>query len=323
MSKNLLIAVIGGMTSVILYLSSFFGIPGGFFLAYFSALPLFVVGLSLGLTVGTIATVIAVALTFALALTKVAVVALFAVATALPTLLLLRMALSRRQSPEGNPEWCPPGRMVCWLTGYGAVAFVILAYVASGGQNGLEDTIRANISAALTIMMEGMDSSEVETTARMVEALVQIVPRYLPAIFVASWLISMVVNAHLAQYIAIRVGRNVRPAPRLPEMSLPFGLAGAMLAAAVIWRLAGPGLVGFVSLNLALMMLVPFFLLGLAVIHAVSRGWPSRTPILVTMYLIMVFIGWPVILVAALGLAEQWTGLRQRLAGPGNLEEDE
>ncbi|MEE8516027.1 MAG: DUF2232 domain-containing protein [Alphaproteobacteria bacterium] len=320
MSKILLMAVIGGMTSVILYLSTFLGIPGGLFLAYFSALPLFVVGLSLGLTAGTIATMAAVALTLALTLTlelsKLAVVALFTVVTALPTLLLLRMALSRRQSPEGNSEWCPPGRMVCWLTGYGAVAFVIVAYMAGGGQNGLEETLRENISAALGVLMQDLDPSKAGDMAQMAA-------RYVPAIFMASWLISMVVNAHLAQNILIRLKRNIRPAPPLLDMSLPFGLAGAMLAAAVIWRLAGPGLVGFVSLNLALMMLVPFFLLGLAVVHAVSRAWPSRTPILVTMYLIMVFIGWPVILVAALGLAEQWTGLRQRLAGPGNLEEDE
>ncbi len=316
MSKNLLMAVIGGMTSVILYLSTFFEIPGGFFLAYFSALPLLVVGLSLGLTAGTIATVAAVALTLALVLTKIAVVALFTVVTALPTLLLLRLALSRRQSPEGKAVWCPPGRMVCWLTGYGAVAFVIVAYLAGGGQNGLEETLRENIAAALGALMQDLDPSKVGAMARMAA-------RYVPAIFMASWLISMLVNAHLAQNIAIRLKRNIRPAPALRNMSLPFGLAGAMLAAAVIWRLAGPGLVGFVSLNLALMMLVPFFLLGLAVVHAVSRAWPSRTPILVTMYLIMVFIGWPVILVAALGLAEQWTGLRQRLAGPGNLEEDE
>ncbi len=321
MSKNLLIAVIGGVICVILSLSGYFRIPGGMFLAYFAALPLFVVGLSLGMTAGTIATVTAISL--ALALTEIAVVALFTLATALPSLLLLRMVLSRRPSPEGNPVWCPPGKMLCWLTGYGAVAFVIVAYVAGSGPNGLEDAIRASISAALKIMMEDMDPSKATAAARMVEAIVQIVPRYLPAIFVASWLVSMVVNAHLAQNIAVRLKRNIRPAVPLLEMSLPFGLTGALLATAVLWRLVGPGLVGFVSLNLALIMLVPFFLLGLAVIHAISRAWPSRTPILVVIYLIMVFIVWPMILVAALGLAEQWIGLRQRLAGPGNFEEDE
>ncbi len=314
MSKNLLIAVLGGVTSVIFYLSSFFGIPGGLFLAYFSALPLFVVGLSLGFKAGIIATVASVAL--ALAITEIAVVALFTVVTALPTLLLLSMALSNRKSPEGTPKWYPPGMMVCWLTGYGAMAFVIAAYMVGGGQNGLEEILRENISAALGGLIRDLEPSKVAAMARMAA-------RYVPAIFMASWLISMVVNAHLAQKIATRLGRNIRPSPSLRNMSLPFGFAGVMLATAVIWRLAGPGLVGFVSLNLALVMLVPYFLLGLAVVHAVSRPWSARTPILVTIYLIMVFIGWPVVLVAALGLAEQWTGLRQRLAGPGNLEEDE
>lgn len=314
MSKTLLIAVLGGVTSAILYLSSFFGIPGGFILAYFSALPLFVVGLSLGLMAGTIATVTSVAL--ALTVTQIAVVALFTVVTALPTLLLLRMALSNRKSPEGNTKWYPPGMMLCWLTGYGAMAFVIAAYMVGGGPNGIEEILRENISAALGVLMQDLEPLKVEAMARMAA-------RHVPAIFMASWLISMVVNAHLAQNIATRLGRNIRPAPPLLNMSLPFGLTGAMLAAAVIWRLAGPGLVGFVSLNLALVMLVPYFLMGLAVVHAISRPWPARTPILVTMYLIMVFIGWPVALLAALGLAEQWIGLRRRLAGPGKLEEDE
>lgn len=314
MSKNLLMAVAGGLTSVILYLSTFFGIPGGLFLAYFSALPLFVVGLSLGLMAGTTAT--GAAFVLALAVTEATVIALYAVVLAIPSLLLVRMALLTRKSPGGDAKWYPPGQMICWLTGYGAVVFVITAFMAGGGQDGLEGTIRETIAAALKALIQGMDPSKAEATAQMTAT-------YFPAILMASWLITMVVNAVLAQNILVRLKRNIRPALSLLDLRLPLGLAGAVLAALVIWRLTGPGLVGFVSLNLALIMLVPYFLLGLAVVHAISRPWSARTPILVTLYLIMVFIGWPVIVVAALGIAEQWTGLRQRLTGPDNLEEDE
>ena len=58
---------------------------------------------------------------------------------------------------------------------------------------------------------------------------------------------------------------------------------------------------------------------------ALRGPWPARTLALAILYLFLIVFRWPVALVVvALGLAEQWVGLRQRFAGlGGNQEEDQ
>ena len=111
-----------------------------------------------------------------------------------------------------------------------------------------------------------------------------------------------------------RFGRNLRPTPELADIELPqlltlaLGIAGAA-------ALIGPDGVGFLGRNLFLILLVPFFFLGLGVVHAVARKFsPQRPFILVAAYAAMLVLGWPVALVAGLGLFDQWLGLRRRLA---------
>ncbi len=62
MSKDALIAVVGGVMSALLYLSIHLGSPGALILAYFTPLPLFLVGLGLGLAVLVLAAAAAVVL---------------------------------------------------------------------------------------------------------------------------------------------------------------------------------------------------------------------------------------------------------------------
>ena len=56
---------------------------------------------------------------------------------------------------------------------------------------------------------------------------------------------------------------------------------------------------------------------GLAVIHVYSQGMPFRTLLLATVYLAILFLGWVVIVIAIIGLAEPSLGLRRRAAQSG------
>ena len=73
-----------------------------------------------------------------------------------------------------------------------------------------------------------------------------------------------------------------------------------------------PGLLGFYGANLVIIAVVPFVLAGLAVVHALSRGWNNRAPLLSLLYVIIFIFGWPVFVLALLGLIEPWAKLRQR-----------
>ncbi len=314
MSKDALIAVVGGVISALLLLLSIhLGSLVAFVLAYFAPLPLFLVGLGLGLAVLVLAAAAAVVLTSVAAGFDAAT--LFALVYAVPAVLVVRLALLSRQPPGGATNWYPPGLVACWLTGYGAAAFVVLAIMTGGIQGGLEGIVRGNIAAALERFMADGGGPQLTTMAEAVAA-------YFPAHVIASWLIMVAVNATLAQRLLTRLGRNLRPAPRLAAFEVPGWMAIPVVIAVLLWLMGGAGTPGFIGRNLTWVFVVPYFLMGLAVVHALSRRWSARSLMLVVFYLVLVLFVWAAFLVAALGFIEQWTGLRRRFAGPGNSQEE-
>ena len=94
MSRDYLIALGAGLLSALFYLSVKMGSPGAIILAYMSQLPLFVIGLSLGLIPTAIACLVAAA---AIAVSaNFSAAGLFLAVTAGPVLLLVRQLLQSR-----------------------------------------------------------------------------------------------------------------------------------------------------------------------------------------------------------------------------------
>ena len=65
----------------------------------------------------------------------------------------------------------------------------------------------------------------------------------------------------------------------------------------------------------------PFLLCGLAVIHTLSHRVPGRTAVLAALYVMLAMFGWLVALIALIGLAERWVGLRRRFGDSGTTPE--
>ena len=316
MPKYVLIAIAGGLLTALLHLSTETGNPGTLIFAYFTLLPLFMVGLAKGLAA------VAISGTIALVVTGVAVkftvAVMFALAYAVPAVAMVRMALVKRQTPEGTTEWYPAGRMMSWLTGYSAAALIAFTVIAGDTLAELVATYRADLEAMLQEPLVG----EGDISPAAVAA--QIAP-YFPALFIISWLVMVAINGSLAQRFLRRLGWNLRPSPSMSEFELPKWMAIALAISVLAWLAGGQGAPGFIGWNLTLVFSVPYFFMGLTVIHTLSRSWPARTAALVILYLFLLVFRWPVALVVvALGLVEQWVGLRQRFAGlGGNQEEDQ
>ena len=317
MSKDVLIAIAGGLLTALLYLSTETGNPATLIFAYFTLLPLFMVGLAKGLAAAAISGTVAVVVTGVAA--ELTGAAMFALAYAVPAVVMVRMALLNRQTPEGTAEWYPAGRMMSWLTAYGAAALIIRAFAVTAGDSpaGMEATFREDIET----LLGGLAGGEDETGPAAIAA--QVAPHF-PAIIITSWLVMVAINGSLAQRFLRRLGWNLRPSPRMSAFELPNWMAIALAISVLAWLAGGQGTPGFIGWNLTLVLSVPYFFMGLAVIHTLSRPWPARTPALVIFYLFLLIFRWPVALVAALGLVEQWAGLRQRIGGMGgNQEEDQ
>jgi len=319
MPSGLLMSVSGGVLSTLLYLSVVSGSFGAVILAYLAPLPLLMVGLGLGLRSGLVAGAVAMlavalfggvlfGLTYGLA--NVAVVAV-----------IVRQALLVRTAPDGGVEWYPPGLLLVILTGLGLAGIGAAALATLGNPGGLEGAVREFLVVGLgdvATMPTGTDAQVSELpVSDMVEGFTQV----FPALVVVSWLAMAIINASLAQGVLMRFGRNLRPAMRVAEIELPHWTPMLLAAAGVLALLGGQGELGYLALNAAIVLLVPFFFAGLAVVHAFAGGRQARTLLLVVFYFFLLVSGWPIALVVGLGVIEQWAGLRRRFSRTGPDQE--
>lgn len=300
-----LIAVGAGILSALLYLSVVLGQPSAMLLAYLAQLPLFAVALGMGGLAGVTATGSAAVVVSLVG--GVIAGGLFLIVSGVPVMVVAKKALLNRQDADGKTEWYPLGLLVTWMVGMGAGAFVVVGLATALSTEGLEASIRSFLGLGVDRLMASAAEADRQ---KILDAIVP----WFPAAVVMSWLAMIAVNAALAQGVLARFGRNLRPSPELADIELPSLLTialGAAGAAAVI----GPDAIGFIGRNLFLILLVPFFFLGLGVVHAVARKYSPQKPfILVAAYAAMLVLGWPVALVAGLGLFDQWLGLRRKLA---------
>ncbi len=305
MQRNILIAVAAGLVSAILLMSVLWS-PIGLFLALLAPLPLFAVGLGLGLGAAVAAAGTALGTAAAVAGFNLALV--FLIADALPALMVVRFALMSRPGTDGGAEWYPAGLLLTWISLYGAGVFTGLAVFTGTGPDGLQALISTNVEGIRGFFAESQRNSP------RVDELIRSMKSIFPFLMTELWIFLMIVNGVLAQKILTTRSYNRRPAPDLRTLILPQWLAAAVVAAIAV-ALLGSDWLGFMAVNIALILCVPYFLVGLAVLHWVARSWPARKPILFAVYALVVFLGWPAIVLLGLGFAEHWMNLRERFGG--------
>jgi hypothetical protein len=311
--RDILIAAGAGLLSFV-----FLGLvavgPGGALFGALSPLPLFAVGLTLGVTPTMIAgaTLMVVAAGFGGAAAAMGALAVLAG----PVLLLVRQALLSRPAADGATEWYPPGLLVAWLTliGLGLVALTLIV-VSTIGEGALVTRLTAELIEALKQMLPDTPTEKIETFA-------QGLAPYAIGFSTLSWLLVLAMNGALAQGLVGRMGKARRPAPDIAELELPRWIAAA-LAIGLVGAYFAPGDLGFAAQNFATVLLLPFFFAGLAVVHALVRKRAARGILLAVFYGAIVLFTWLVIPVTGLGLLDQLVGLRRRfIAGPHDREDE-
>ena len=303
MSKTTLIAVGAGAVSALLYVSLLAGSPGALIFAYLSALPLFATGLSLGVVPVLIAAAAGTVLTGMA--DEFVSAAMYGGLTAGPVVWIVHLALLSRQGGT-TPEWYPGGRLVTWLSAI-ASGYFVLAVIAFAG---VEGGLRGHIERFLTTLLERI-SGRSWTELDGAQALMQVWEPLFPALVGVSWILMVSINGILAQGLLVRFGRNLRPSPQIGTLQLPRMLA-IVFAMGLLTSLA-PGIIGYAGTTASVYVMVPYLLLGLAVVHAVAGKFPTAHVVLVVFYVTLVLFGlFGLALVAGLGLVEQWFNLRRR-----------
>mgnify|MGYP006208828085 FL=1 len=311
MTRGLLIALVGGLASAIFFLAIRTGVPGAIALTYLASVPILAVGLSQGLLNAAIATIVA-CLSIALGI-HVTAAGIYIAIAAIPALIVIRQSLfSQPETTTEELEWYPIGLVLSCLTAYGLIVLTGTSLYFLGDEGGLTgrsqqllSSVFAKVSAAnpqMTIPLEG-------------------IARYLPGMLLSVWLLISIVNATLAQNVLSRIGHAIRPLPNYSSIELPNWMSLAL--AIVILLSFFSGVFGDFGRNASPLLSTPFFLLGLAVIHTLSRRVSARGPVLFGVYFLLVIVGWLSALVVLLGVLEQWISLRERFAAPDEDQENE
>lgn len=313
MAKWILLAVAAGAASGLLNVGAAVGSASALLLSHFTLLPLFLAGLGIGLA--------GVALASAVGLVVVGILAgplsacVYAGVNAVPVTILCRQALLSRPTASGV-KWYPGGLLLTWLVAIAtAIYLLVLAYFEI-----FEDGLIVAVKAAIT---QYVDAIGAHMQPQSVEAMMNAAP-FVPGIAAAYYVLNTILNGALAQYLLRRSGRNLRPSIRFAELTLPHPLL-YVLAVSLVVAFISPSF-GPIAYTLASVLLLAYFLLGLAVVHAYLGRRPNPGMALFSFYvvflLLMVLFSGLGLAVAGLGIAEQVFGVRRRFAG-GADEEDE
>ena len=307
MGKDLILLTVGGLAAGALFGSIVTGSLGAALLTYFAAAPLFLVGLSLGWLPAVAAALVG-------AVTVAGIVGFFAAGyfaliIGLPVAVLCRQALLSRPAGQGGVEWYPPGRLVAALTAMMAAALAAMFAVAVLEGVDPRQEVQQTIEAVLDA---GMPPGLAERAKE--QGLAERAANILPGIAAALLFLALALDGVVGQLIAARLAIARRPSPPWREMTLPAWPLYA-LGLSCLAGIAASGALEYIGRNLAIVFAVPFLLQGLSVVHAVAARLPGRAVWLAGFYLLGLLMAWPFVLVAALGLAEPYVGLRARLGG--------
>jgi hypothetical protein len=197
--------------------------------------------------------------------------------------------------PEGEVEWYPVGRLVLWAAIMGTL--VVFAAVPNFGTD--QQTVQAGLRKSYDRILR--DPS-------LVDLLVIAAP---PAAAAVTSLLN-VLNLWLAARIVRISGRLARPWSSLSALALPpqaWGLLVIALGGSFL-----PDLFGILCGVWAASLIIVFAILGVAVLHWTTQGMGLRTLLLASVYASAAVLGWPVLLIALLGLAENMFNIRARIA---------
>jgi hypothetical protein len=272
MPYTLLIALGAGLVSAVVFASATTGpllMRMGLFLL--TPLALFLAGLGLGPAAAALAGVAGTAVVLVAGGGIPAIV--FALSQALPVFVLVYLASLRREGPGGATQWYPVGRLVIAAALF-AGAFSTLTLILLGGD---VDTLRASLRG----LLEAFVNTELPKvpdaptlSAQDLDEATAVALALLPAASGISTMGSLLFNMWLAGRITLASGRLQRPWPDLAAMIYPGGTP--LLLAVATGAAFLSGLPGLIAAGFAGPLFFAYVLMGLAVVHYVTRGRPWR-----------------------------------------------
>lgn len=332
MAINLLIGVGAGLVSAMLFASASTGTVLGLFVLFFlSPMPVAIAGLGWGWRAAAAAAFAAPLAIAAVGTSRGAIFHVLAIGA--PTAVLSYLALLNREVTTADgavaTEWYPTGRIV-------AVAALIAGTLAAIGLlstasdvDSLRTQMRATAERVFVLSSSlpappspagtpaGTPSApQPAFTPEQLDGLANLLVSMFTATLANMWMCIAMLNMWLAAMVVRKSDRLSRPWTDLSELRLPPAMPIALAVAVGLTFL--PGLAGLIGSGFAAAIMIAYLLVGLAIIHNVTRGHQARPIILSGVYaLLLVFFVLTGPALAMVGLAEPFSPLRRKPPQPG------
>ncbi|MGB1850848.1 MAG: DUF2232 domain-containing protein [Candidatus Micropelagos thuwalensis] len=288
-------------------------------LSPFAMIPSMTVGLAWGLY-STIASIIISFILLVLWL-NIGIATGMAITIGLPAIFFVRQALLSRSMQADNENtassdadtsvnelvYYPPERLIIWAIAFCA-SFSFLAFgLSANNTGGLPGILQTMILSNENFIRDIETLYQVELTDNLVRILAETIIVLTPL----TWMLIILGSLQTAQTIAKFFKINLRPTPDYSVMQLP-GKLEYVLAGLLLLIFISSDWVSVFFLVLVCLCLTAYFLLGLAVIHAISRTWNGRGVFITAVYFFVFLVPWVAILVSITGLIESRIGIRSR-----------
>ncbi len=169
---------------------------------------------------------------------------------------------------------------------------------------------RPTITGALQRFLERIFESQDAASSGEIEPLIDALVTIAPAAAEVVAMMTLTLNLWLAAKITATSGRLHRPWPDLKSTALP-PMTLAALSVAIALCFTG-GLLAILAQIVAAALTVAYALTGFAVLHTLTLALKRRALWLSGTYAIVAVVGWPVLAIAVLGVADAIFGFRQR-----------
>lgn len=300
MSKShpILIGVLAGLATALLYFSSYMvGVLGKLPL-YIAPLPIYLAVMSFGSYSGLVALITAVLTAFALAPTMIT--ASIGAIVAFPALLFGYQA-TLFQNTDGDAQtgrWYPLEDMLFNLAIAIGAGVILIGVISGFDTDNIVPVIveQMNEIARLNPELKTLGKSDLTALA---ETFAKLIPFFYPII----WLVTHVINAHLAAAISRNFGRFSRPEDDFPlSLNLPLQALVA-LPTAMILMIFGAGTLANIAAVFFGCLFMSFAIVGLGALHLKVRGKPVGRPLMIVVYLLIFLFTFPLLVFAIAGVA--------------------
>lgn len=305
---QILIALAAGAASALMFVSIVSGALFSLVLFYLAPLPLMVAAMGWGAATALIGGLAASAVIGAII--GLPYMLAFVVTVALPAWWLGHLALLAKPAEGATTtaqpalEWYPPGRLLLWLAAFASLTTITALLSLGFDAASITDVLRRGLTRVLGMREAGgIDAADSE---KVVTVLVAIAP-------VAATIVAMVtltLNLWLAGKITRTSGRLPRPWPALGSVAFPpMTLAALSLAIALCFT---GGLLALCSQIITAALVMGYAFIGFAVLHTLTQATAMRGLWLGSSYAVVMVFGWPLLVIALIGIADAVFGFRQR-----------